>query len=219
MATEKQIRANRSNALKSSGPKTKAGKLKSRLNALKHGLTAEHVVVFDESATDFERFYHDVVEALEPVGTFEEQLSERIAIASWRLRRVYRIENQIFRDAMSDLEAGYRVVLSSVALDVDPASLQRRADPAQREEASGDSPTHERRPRASEAKNSGWLGPVFRELCQHSSPIADLSRYEARLERSMYRALHELQRLQAGRRGERVPAPGSCPAEWCRSCG
>jgi hypothetical protein len=32
-------------------------------------------------------------------------------------------------------------------------------------------------------------------------------RYEAHLERSMYRALHELQRLQSVRRGDDVPAP------------
>ena len=34
-----------------------------------------------------------------------------------------------------------------------------------------------------------------------------LSRYEVTLERSLYRALHELQRLQASRHGESVPLP------------
>jgi len=34
-----------------------------------------------------------------------------------------------------------------------------------------------------------------------------LSRYEARIERGMYKAMHELQRLQARRRGEAVPPP------------
>ena len=41
IASEARIAANRKNALKSSGPKTPAGKQKSRANALKHGLTAE----------------------------------------------------------------------------------------------------------------------------------------------------------------------------------
>src|SRR5258706_7454740 len=50
-----------------------------------------------------------------------------------------------------------------------------------------------------------------------SSPIAVLrnglnkmqvlSRYEVALERSLFKALHELQRLQAARRGEAVPLP------------
>jgi hypothetical protein len=34
-----------------------------------------------------------------------------------------------------------------------------------------------------------------------------LSRYETTLDRQFYRTLHELQRLQAARRGERVPVP------------
>ncbi len=40
MATEKQIAANRANAQKSTGPKTAAGKLKSRRNAYRHGLSS-----------------------------------------------------------------------------------------------------------------------------------------------------------------------------------
>jgi len=37
--------------------------------------------------------------------------------------------------------------------------------------------------------------------------IDKLIRYETSLERSIYRALHELQRMQAARRGEKPPAP------------
>ena len=39
MATEKQIRANRENAKKSTGPKTAAGRTRSSRNALRHGLS------------------------------------------------------------------------------------------------------------------------------------------------------------------------------------
>jgi hypothetical protein len=37
--------------------------------------------------------------------------------------------------------------------------------------------------------------------------LANLSRHEARLERAFYRALHELERLQARRHGQPVPPP------------
>jgi hypothetical protein len=37
--------------------------------------------------------------------------------------------------------------------------------------------------------------------------MAVLSRYEATIERSLYKALHELQRLQAARQGQTVPLP------------
>ena len=36
---------------------------------------------------------------------------------------------------------------------------------------------------------------------------SQLSRYEVTLERSLYKALHELQRLQAARDGQVVPLP------------
>lgn len=39
MATEKQIAANRSNAKRSTGPKTAVGKIRSSSNALRHGLS------------------------------------------------------------------------------------------------------------------------------------------------------------------------------------
>jgi hypothetical protein len=43
MTSYRQVEANRRNALKSTGPRTEAGKQVSRRNALRHGLTAETV--------------------------------------------------------------------------------------------------------------------------------------------------------------------------------
>jgi len=40
-----------------------------------------------------------------------------------------------------------------------------------------------------------------------SQPFSNLLRYEVALSRSMLRSLHELERLQAKRAGEHVPAP------------
>jgi hypothetical protein len=45
MATPAQIAANRANAQKSTGPRTAEGKAASRLNALKHGLDAESLII------------------------------------------------------------------------------------------------------------------------------------------------------------------------------
>jgi hypothetical protein len=50
MASEKQIKANRANAKKSTGPKSDAGKAISRLNAMTHGLTGGLVVVIPREA-------------------------------------------------------------------------------------------------------------------------------------------------------------------------
>ena len=54
MTTSKQLVANRANSKKSTGPKTAAGKARSRMNACRHGLTAEDIVAPCESPERFE---------------------------------------------------------------------------------------------------------------------------------------------------------------------
>ena len=54
MASEKQLRANRANAKRSTGPKTATGKTLSCMNACKHGLTAESIVIGDEDPRAFD---------------------------------------------------------------------------------------------------------------------------------------------------------------------
>ncbi len=54
MATPNQTAANRRNAQESTGPRTPQGRAASRLNALKHGLTARHLVIRTESQRDFD---------------------------------------------------------------------------------------------------------------------------------------------------------------------
>ena len=56
MTSFRQIEANRGNALRSTGPKTEAGKRRSRRNAVRHGLTAETVVVGLEDIEDYRAF-------------------------------------------------------------------------------------------------------------------------------------------------------------------
>src|ERR1700689_5033113 len=102
MATQLQIAANRRNALYSTGPRTPRGKSISRINALKHGLRTEHVVLFDEEAEEFERFFRKWMRACKPRGFVAQQLVERIAICAWRLRRVYRIETGLFSKYRAD---------------------------------------------------------------------------------------------------------------------
>ena len=55
MSTIKQIEANRANALRSTGPRTEAGKAASSGNALRHGFTARRVVIEGEDPVLFDR--------------------------------------------------------------------------------------------------------------------------------------------------------------------
>jgi hypothetical protein len=92
MATERQIAANRRNAERSTGPRTAAGKERSRRNALRHGLAAEQILLIDESADDFAGFAAALRASWDPVGEAEEVLCERIVLGNWRMRRVWRAE-------------------------------------------------------------------------------------------------------------------------------
>jgi len=51
------------------------------------------------------------------------------------------------------------------------------------------------------------LGIAFIQQSTEGDAFSKLSRYETGIERSLYRALHELQRLQTARCGGNVPLP------------
>lgn len=92
MATEAQIAANRRNAQLSTGPRTEEGKARAARSSLRHGLTAADLVLFDESEEGFDEFHTGVSRDLEPVGSVECALVERIAFLAWRIRRAGRAE-------------------------------------------------------------------------------------------------------------------------------
>ena len=91
-----QIAANRNNARKSTGPKTADGKAVSKMNAVKHGILSNEVVVrglrIQESARQFRALREQFWEHLAPVGPMEEMLVERIVTTHWRLRRALTAE-------------------------------------------------------------------------------------------------------------------------------
>jgi len=96
-----QLTANRKNARKSTGPKSRRGKARSLLNALKHGLLAKTVVVDPaESRPDFDRLLADLVREIKPRNLIEQTLVERIATCYWRLRRAQRYESGAIRRAL-----------------------------------------------------------------------------------------------------------------------
>ena len=96
MATERQILANRLNALRSRGPKTQAGRETSRRNALKHGLTARCLIIEGEDADAFDALRAELFHAYRPQGIVEAQLVDLMAGILWRLRRVPALEAAAF---------------------------------------------------------------------------------------------------------------------------
>ena len=99
MSSLKQIDANRRNALKSTGPTTVEGKLRSRSNAIRHGLTAETVIATLEDSDDYEAFQTAVASDYDAESAVERELVLRIASVLWRLRRSTLIETALFERA------------------------------------------------------------------------------------------------------------------------
>ena len=102
MTSFKQIEANRQNARKSTGPITTEGKLQSRCNAVRHGLTAETVIGALEDAVDYKAFEAAIIADYDAQSAVERELVLRLASLLWRLRRATTIETGLF-----EIEAGH----------------------------------------------------------------------------------------------------------------
>jgi hypothetical protein len=96
MTSSKRIEANRRNAFKSTGPITKEGKLQSRCNAIRHGLTAETVIGALEDAEDYKAFEAAIIADFDAQSAVERELVLRLASLLWRLRRATTIETGLF---------------------------------------------------------------------------------------------------------------------------
>jgi hypothetical protein len=92
MATAAQITANRLNAAHSTGPRTPEGKARAAQNALRHGLTASHLVVAPGRQEELEALRAALLEELDPQGITEVLTFNEILHAAWNLHRFRLIE-------------------------------------------------------------------------------------------------------------------------------
>ena len=92
MTTQKQAAANKENAKKSTGPQTPEGKAVVAGNAIKHGILSQRLLLAGESADQFHQLHDEMDRALQPVGILERALSEKIAAAIWKQRRLVEAE-------------------------------------------------------------------------------------------------------------------------------
>jgi hypothetical protein len=141
MATAAQITANQANAQRSTGPRTPEGKARAARNAVRHGLTARHLVVRDDEREDLAQLQAELTAELDPSGPTETIVFEELLHAAWNLRRFRRIEAELSTGSATDFAPD----------GVNTAALDR------------------------------------------------LTRYQARAQRSYYRAVAELRTLQTNR--------------------
>ncbi|MHC4519828.1 MAG: hypothetical protein ACYTAS_14665, partial [Planctomycetota bacterium] len=172
MASEAQIQANRTNAQKSTGPRTPEGKAVVSQNAVKHGLLARQAVIAGEDPGQFETYRDQMLAELNPEGNVESMLAHRAVGLAWRLLRAERLQNEAFDSLYTDETTNPLRQLTRRYLhggkDEPPPEPGR--DPA--------------------------LGRVVVKDFANTRVLDRLLMYERRLEHSLYKTTAELQRLR-----------------------
>ena len=86
---------NRANSEHSTGPRTDAGKLRSSQNALRHGLTAQSVVVTPEEEAQYQQLCQKFFEEYQPATATEAAMVQQLADTTWRLNRIPQLEDAV----------------------------------------------------------------------------------------------------------------------------
>jgi hypothetical protein len=176
MTSQARIDANRRNARKSTGPRTPAGKTAVHLNALWHGAFATDLLLPGEDAAAFSQLRDEFRSLYQPASQAEEFLVSRMVLASWRLQRLAAMESRVLR-----AHAGLHSSDSDLVRTVKTAILGAGPEPESSPEDSA----------PSDPLALAWIRDS-----NGGNALAKLARYQTALERSFYRALHELQLLR-----------------------
>ena len=135
MPTIKQIAANRLNALRSSGPRSVAGKAVSSMNALGSGIDAKSNLIRGEDSAALETLTREYRERFLPATPEERLLVDILIHDEWLLRRFRRIDAEILECEMqdawtpkNDCAAGQAFTRGQTAF----SRLQRRIDSPER---------------------------------------------------------------------------------------
>lgn len=114
------------NRSRSTGPRTKQGKERSKRNSLKHGLYSKAVLLEGESQIEFNRLLKGIRRSLKPVGKLEEVLVELLTVLFWKYRRFLTAESA-------------EIQMSTEFVEWD-ANCERMADAVERMDSDRDKP-------------------------------------------------------------------------------
>lgn len=113
----------------SGGPTTNEGKQVSRLNALKHGLTANLLSKYDDF--DYSAFFNLLIEEIKPTSLLEEIITERIAVSYLRITRANKLEKNLIESIVNPktkLDYGIIEVYSKTVINEDGEDLKLNKD-------------------------------------------------------------------------------------------
>ena len=153
-----------------------AGKKRVSGNATKHGFYSKWLLVQhqdgQESQAEYDELYAGIVEDYQPASWLEEDLVDKTAAWSWRLRRVIRYESGLITRALA--EHSYEL-------------QQSKADDLSE-------------PESAPSRNSEMDAMTDHLFLPKNEELDKLLRYEAMINRQLNHAIAELERLQARRK-------------------
>jgi len=177
MVSDAQQEANQQNALKG-GVKTEAGKSVSKYNAVTHGIWKW--VLTDDETREAQRIYEQVSQESEPQSTIEVLLIHKLAVAHIRFQRALNAEREYLHELYNPPVYEEHII--------QPPLLDK---PLVGDSINGI--------KEIVLVKHGYKAQIGTEQIDHIE--GKFARYITTCERQFYRALHELQRVQAIRKG------------------
>lgn len=107
--SEKQLNANRRNALKSTGPRSEFGKKRVSRNAVKHGLCTEYSHFPTECGNTFNTFVDELEEELRPRSIMQRSLFPQIVHLLWTIRRLPEVQTKLFAEETAKVQGEHPV--------------------------------------------------------------------------------------------------------------
>jgi hypothetical protein len=120
--SEAQLQANRANSQKSTGPRTEEGKRRASLNALKHGCTAQTIILPGEDIHHFRAFHESIKAALAPANALEESLVDTLVQNQWATNRIRAHEASLF--ALGHLQLAESIHTSDLVIQTELAGAK-----------------------------------------------------------------------------------------------
>jgi hypothetical protein len=211
MATKAQTEASRRNAQKSTGPKTLSGKGSASKNSLRHGLTAKQLVLWPtDEPKAWAELREKVISRYMPENVLEEIFIDRMVKALIDSSHAEQLEVAIVCDGTISRLAERALITAkatehgatdnleemNAALDeIGPADAE--GEPPQGKNADEQKTTSP--PRLPRKTVENFVGNL--------NALGLVNRYHSRSDSHLRSAMHELERLQAARRGQKLTPP------------
>jgi hypothetical protein len=200
--SQKQLEANRRNAIRSTGPKTEQGKAIASRNAVTHGLATSDIVInsphLKEDAQQYEHLLKSLFEELRPEGVLQQHLVVKIANCLWRYRRVINAETAQISNQLKTTADYNRFYALECAESDEPDDYDDSDDTVDDDtDSSDDSDDTVDDDNPDESKESlNQSENLSAQLIPAGSFRLNLMQYEMRLDKQLARAYKLLYHLQ-----------------------